>query len=121
MTFFKAFCYTPACLCVLFSSLYVSAASATPMYGLLCFYEQAADEVALANQEGGFDLEEAIASSLVEQSKCLRLGRSEALEGYIVYEGKTFGRKQVVGISPNKEGEPQLFGLVPISLNGQTA
>src|SRR4030095_1383510 len=122
MSFFKTFFYTPACLlCVLVSSLWVSQASATPLYGLLCFSEQSADEVALANQTGGFDLEEIVANSLVEQNKCVRLERSEALEGHVVYEGKTFGQKQVVGVSPNEEGKPQLFGLVSISLNGRTA
>jgi hypothetical protein len=122
MRVFKAFFYTLACLlCVLASSVWISRAFATPMYGLLCFSEQAADEVALANQTGGFDLEELVANSLVEQNKCLRLKRSEALQGHIVYEGKTFGQKQVVGVSPNEEGKPQLFGLVSIALHGRSA
>ena len=91
------------------------------MYGLLCFSEESAEEVALANQTGGFNLEEIVANSLVEQNKCVRLERSEALEGHVVYEGKSFGRKQVIGVSPDDDGRPQLFGLVSISLNSQTA
>jgi hypothetical protein len=111
-----------ACLlCILFSSLWAIRAFATPLYGLLCFTEQAAEEVAFANQTGGFDLEEVVANALVEQAKCVRLERSEALGGHIVYEGKSFGQKQVVGISPDEEGKPQLFGLVSISPNARTA
>jgi hypothetical protein len=121
MRLFKEFFFTLACLlCVLFSILWTSRASATPLYGLLCFAEQSADEVAFANQTGGFDLENIVANSLVEQNKCVRLERSEALEGHIVYEGKTFGQKQVIGVSPNDEGEPQLFGVISISRNGRT-
>jgi hypothetical protein len=122
MSFFKTSFYTLACLlCVLASGLWVSRVSATPLYGLLCFSEQGADEVALANQTGGFDLEELVANSLIEQNKCVRLTRAEALEGHIVYEGKTFGQKQVVGVSPNEEGTPQLFGLVAIAPRGRSA
>jgi len=122
MRLFKEFFSTLACLlCVLFSILWASRAFATPLYGLLCFSEQSAGEVALANQTGGFDLEDLVADSLVEQNKCVRLERSEALEGHIVYEGKTFGQKQVVGVSPNEGGKPQLFGVVSVALNGTTA
>ena len=118
--FTVSFC-TLLCLSVLLSMLSVSQASAHPLYGLLCFSEQSAEEVAIANQTGGFDLEEVVANSLVEQTKCLRLERSEALDGHIVYKGKTFGQKQVVGVSPNEEGAPQLFGLISISVRGRSA
>ena len=115
------FCVLACFQFVLFSIVWVVPASAMPLYGLLCFSEQSAEEVAFANQTGGFDLEDVVANALVEQNKCVRLERSEALDGHIVYEGKSFGQKQVVGVSPNAEGEPQLFGLVSITLNGRTA
>ena len=119
MSVLKAFFCT--CLCVLSTSLWASQAVAQPLFGLLCFSEQSAEEVALANQTGGFDLEERVANALVEQDKCVRLERSQALEGHIVYDGKTFGKKQVVGVSPNGEGKPQLFGLVSISPAARSA
>jgi hypothetical protein len=120
MSVFKA-CLCTGLLGVLSASLWASQAVAQPLYGLLCFSEQSAEEVAIANQTGGFDLEEVVANALVEQDKCVRLERSQALEGHIVYDGKTFGLKQVVGVSPNGEGTPQLFGLISISLGGRTA
>ena len=121
MRTFKASCSTLACLLFgLFSSLWSSSAIAMPLYGLLCFSEEDAEEVAIANQSGGLDREEAVANALVEQNRCVRLERSEALEGHIVYEGRAFGKKQVVGVSPNEEGKPQLFGLVSIALNGRS-
>jgi len=119
MSVFKTFFCTG--LCVLSTSVWANQAVAQPLYGLLCFYEQAAEEVALAYQTGGLDLEDRVADALVEQDKCVRLERSQALEGHIVYDGKTFGKKQVVGVSPNGDGKPQLFGLVSISPAARTA
>jgi len=117
----KSFCTLACFLVVLFSISRAAPASATPLYGLLCFSEQSAEEVAVANQSGGSNLEDVVADALVEQNKCIRLKRSEALDGHIVYAGRSFGKKQVVGVSPNEEGTPQLFGIVATTPGGITA
>ena len=81
-------------------------------YGLLCFTEMAAESVAQANFDGGLDLEDAVSDALVNGMTCVRLGRLQALSGYYAYEGKTIGEKKVIGISPNLQSAPQLFGLI---------
>ena len=117
--FAYAFLYIVCIVCV---CLYVSSAFAQDaLYGLMCFTPEAAEEIAKANKTGSFKLEDAVADSLVAQNKCFRLTRPQALQGWIVYEGKIIGQKQVVGVSPNETGPPQLFSLISISLSGRTA
>ena len=97
-------------LAALFALISLSLAYAEPMSGLLCGLQESAEEVAKAYDHGGYDEEDAVASSLVSEGKCTRI--SDPIDVSVVYHGKIIGKKIIVGVSRRREGAPELFGLV---------
>ncbi len=91
--------------------LYFTGAFGEPYQGLFCLTETASEEVAVAYQKGGYDLEDTVADSLVEKKLCLRVEGD--IDVNVVYVGKVIGDKAVIGVSRDPHGKPELFGLVP--------
>lgn len=81
--------------------------------GILCFSEAAAEESALAYQEGGLDLQDEVVDNLINvRGKCRRFNKLDDLRGYIVYEGARIGDKIVVGLAAGPDGPAEMFGLM---------
>jgi hypothetical protein len=96
---------------ILDTLLWAWSALADEFRGLMCRDEAASEAVAIAYSQEGFDLEDAIASALVETGRCMRIeGAAPSYEGAIVYRGKVIGNKMVVGVG-KQEGKPELYGL----------
>jgi hypothetical protein len=80
-------------------------------WGLMCFSEGPAQLLAQVYNDSGQQLEDEVADDLVTQKLCVIVPEEAHLTGYIVYEGAIIGTKHVIGLAPNREGPPQLYGI----------
>ena len=81
------------------------------LWGLMCFDEQSSELLAQVYNDSGQSLEDEVTDDLITQGKCLVIPEHALLRGYVVYEGVTIGNKKVIGMAPNPEGPPQLYGI----------
>jgi hypothetical protein len=87
----------------------------TPLFGVMCYTEEASVKIAAAYEEGGLDLQDEVVDHLINvENACVRIPEDSYLLGYVVYEGPVIGTSQVLGVAPNQEGPAQLYGVVTI-------
>lgn len=87
-----------------------SKAHSEPFTGLFCKSEAAMVEVMVAYQKGGYDLEDVVASALVEKGECMRIPDDMPIDLVVVMEGRVIGKHRLYGLARDEQSDIELYG-----------